>query len=98
MLYGVAARVAYNELGVEWGNSDGLRGQSYAILAMECERRTRFAVLRFIQYAKEYPELKSLVTPVGCGTARYTLEEMGLCSQMLLSWGMYICLSASERC
>lgn len=76
MLYGVAARVVYNELGVEWGNGDGLQGQSYAILAMECERRTRFAVLRFIQYAKEHPEHKSLVTPVGCGIAGYTPEEM----------------------
>lgn len=98
MLYGVAARVVYNELGVEWGNSDGLRGQSYAILAMECERRTRFAVLRFIQYAKEYPELKSLVTPVGCGTVGYTPKRWRLCSRMLPFWRMYICLSASERC
>ena len=55
-------------------------------------------ILEIYQYAMEHPELQLLVTPVGCGTARYTLEEMGLCSRMLLSWGMYICLSASERC
>lgn len=76
MLYGVAARVVYNELGVEWGNGDGLQGQSYSILTMECERRTMFAFLRFTQYTKEHPELKSLVTPVGCGNAGYTPEEM----------------------
>ena len=27
-------------------------------------------------YAMEHPELKFLVTPVGCGIAGYTLEEM----------------------
>lgn len=32
--------------------------------------------LRFTQYAMEHPELKFLVTPVGCGTAGYTPEEM----------------------
>ena len=87
---------------MSWGgngvNGDGLQGLSYAILAMECERRIRFAVLRFTQYAKEYSELKFLVTPVGCGTAGYTPKRWRLCSRMLLSWGMYICLSASERC
>ena len=32
--------------------------------------------LRFTQYAMEHPELKFLVTPVDCGTAGYTPEEM----------------------
>lgn len=32
--------------------------------------------LRFTQYAMEHPEQKFLVTPVGCGNAGYTPEEM----------------------
>lgn len=35
------------------------------------------ASLRFTQYAMEHPELKFLETPVGCGNAGYTPEEMG---------------------
>ena len=35
MHHGGAARVAYNEFGAEWGNGEGLQGQSYAIPTME---------------------------------------------------------------
>lgn len=71
-----AARVAYNEFGAEWGNGEGLQGQSYSIPTMEGEHNTKLAIMRFTQYAKEHPELKFLVTPVGCGIAGYTPEEI----------------------
>ena len=71
-----AARVAYNEFGAEWGNGEGLQGQSYSIPTMEGEHNTKHAIMRFTQYAKEHPELKFLVTPVGCGIAGYTPEEI----------------------
>lgn len=71
-----AARVAYNEFGAEWGNGEGLQGKSYSIPTMEGVVSTRLAVKRFTQYAREHPELKFLVTPVGCGIAGYTPEEM----------------------
>ena len=35
MHHGGAARVAYNEFGAEWGNGEGMQGQSYAIPTME---------------------------------------------------------------
>lgn len=71
-----AARVAYNEFGAEWGNGEGLQGQSYSIPTMEGEHNTKLAIMRFTQYAKEHPELKFLVTPIGCGIAGYTPEEI----------------------
>lgn len=71
-----AARVAYNEFGAEWGNGEGLQGQSYSIPTMEGKHNTKLAIMRFTQYAKEHPELKFLVTPVGCGIAGYTPEEI----------------------
>jgi len=71
-----AARVAYNEFGAEWGNGEGLQGQSYSIPTMEGEHSTKLAVMRFTQYAREHPKLKFLVTPVGCGIAGYTPGEM----------------------
>lgn len=71
-----AARVAYNEFGAEWGNGEGLQGQSYSIPTMEGEHNTKLAIMRFTQYAREHPKLKFLVTPVGCGIAGYTPEEI----------------------
>ena len=71
-----AARVAYNEFGAEWGNGEGLQGQSYSIPTMEGEHNTKLAIMRFTQYAKDHPELTFLVTPVGCGIAGYTPEEI----------------------
>ena len=76
MHHGGAARVAYNEFGAEWGNGEGLQGQSYAIPTMEGEHSTMLAVNRFTDYAKEHPELKFLVTPIGCGIAGYSPEEI----------------------
>lgn len=76
MHHGGAARIAYNEFGAEWGNGEGLQGQSYAIPTMEGEYSTMLAVNRFIQYAQKHPKLKFMVTPVGCGIAGYTPEEI----------------------
>ena len=76
MHHGGAARIAYNEFGAEWGNGEGLQGQSYAIPTMEGEHSTMLAVNRFTDYAKEHPELKFLVTPIGCGIAGYSPEEI----------------------
>ena len=76
MHHGGAARVAYNEFGAEWGNGEGMQGQSYAIPTMEGEHNTMHAICRFTRYAKEHPELKFMVTPIGCGIAGYTPEEI----------------------
>ena len=71
-----AARVAYDEFGAEWGNGEGLQGQSYAIPSMEGEDSIRVAIKKFIEFAYEHPELKFLVTPIGCGIAGYTPEDI----------------------
>ena len=76
MHLGGAARVAYNKFGAEWGNGEGLQGHSYALPTMEGEKNTQAAVIRFVECAKNHPELKFWVTPVGCGIAGYTPEEI----------------------
>ena len=73
---GGAARYALDHFGAEWGNGEGLQGQSYAIPTMEGLVRTRQAVERFIAFAKAHPELTFLVTPIGCGIAGYTADEI----------------------
>lgn len=76
MHHGGAARIAYNEFGAEWGNGEGMQGQSYAIPTMEGEHNTMLAIRRFTHYAKDHPELKFMVIPIGCGIAGYTPEEI----------------------
>lgn len=76
MHLGGAARVAYDKFGAEWGNGEGLQGQSYALPTMEGEESTRAAVERFIECAKKHSELKFWVTPVGCGIAGYTPQQI----------------------
>ena len=76
MHMGGAARVAYNKFGAEWGNGEGLQGRSYALPTMEGIESTTEAAKRFTSFAKDHPELKFFVTPVGCGIAGYTPEEI----------------------
>ena len=76
MHMGGAARVAYNQFGAEWGNGEGLQGQSYALPTMEGLESTKIAAKGFTECAKTHPELRFYVTPVGCGIAGYTPEEI----------------------
>lgn len=73
---GGAARIAYQKFGAEMGNGEGLQGQSYALPTMEGLENTKKAVDNFIICAKAHKELIFLVTPVGCGIAGYTPEEI----------------------
>ena len=73
---GGAASFAADYFGAVWGVGEGLRGRSYALPTMEGLESTRRAVERFVAFAKEHPELTFLVTPVGCGIAGYTPEEI----------------------
>ena len=76
MHMGGAARVAYSKFGAEWGNGEGLQGQSYALPTMEGLENTKQAVCHFIECAKTHDTLKFFVTPVGCGIAGYTPEDI----------------------
>ena len=75
--YTGAALVAYQKFGAIWGCGVGLHGQSYGIPTMQGGVKTiRPYVNKFIQFAKEHPELKFFVTRIGCGMAGFTEDEI----------------------
>lgn len=69
---GGAARYALEHFGAQYGVGEGMQGQCYALPTMEGAARLAEAVRRFIDFATQHPELRFLVTPVGCGTAGYS--------------------------
>ncbi|MDY4731797.1 MAG: hypothetical protein SO294_05030 [Prevotella sp.] len=74
---GGAARTARMMFGAEMGNGVGLQGQSYAIPTMQGGVETiRPYVDQFISYATEHPDIHFLVTPIGCGIAGFSPEEI----------------------
>ena len=73
---GGAAAFAMHRFGAIWGQGEGLQGQSYAIPTMEGKESMRAAIDRFTQFADQHPELRFLVTRVGCGIAGYSVREV----------------------
>lgn len=74
---GGAARVALESFGAVWGQGVGLQGQSYAIPTMHGGVEViKPYVDEFINFAREHRDKKFLVTPIGCGIAGFTVEEM----------------------
>ena len=73
---GGAARVAWQSFGAEWGEGHGLHGRSYAIDTMSGMAAFADAAVTFVSFAGRHPELTFLLTPVGCGIAGYTVEEV----------------------
>ena len=73
---GGAAALAADRFGAIWGQGEGMQGRSYAIPTMEGLDNLREAVNRFTDYASEHPELRFLVTRIGCGIAGHTVEEV----------------------
>ena len=74
---GGAARIAYEEFGAIWGQGVGLQGQCYGIPTMHGGvNDIKPYVDEFIDFAKSHPELKFLVTRIGCGIAGFTDKEM----------------------
>ena len=74
---GGAARVAHEKFGAVWGEGIGLQGQSYAIPTMHGGVDAIAPYINdFIAFAKEHPELKFLVTEIGCGIAGFRISEM----------------------
>ena len=76
MHMGGAARVAMERFGAVWGVGEGLQGQSYALPTMEGIESLEKAVARFVEFARQHPELRFLITAVGCGIAGYTAEQV----------------------
>lgn len=74
---GGAARVALGKFGAVWGQGVGLQGQSYAIPTMHGGVDViKPYVDEFIAFAREHRDLKFLVTPIGCGIAGFTIEQI----------------------
>lgn len=74
---GGAARLAYQKFGAVWGQGVGLQGQSYAIPTMQGGVETiQPYVDEFIEFAKQRPQLKFLVTEIGCGIAGFSPSEI----------------------
>lgn len=71
-----AARTAYEKFGAVWGQGHGLQGQSYGIDTMSGFDTLAHEVARFIEFAGEHPELRFLVTKIGCGIAGYAPEQI----------------------
>ena len=75
---GGAAATAYAEHGAEWGNGEGIQGNSYGVptVGLNMARalpleEIGFSVQRFVYFAKAHPELRFKVTRIGCGIAGY---------------------------
>ena len=59
------------------GAGVGLQGQTYAIPTMQGGVETiKPYVDEFLSFAKAHPELKFLVTEIGCGIAGFAIEEI----------------------
>lgn len=73
---GGAAHHAWQNFGAVWGEGEGHFGQSYALPTMGTDRDTEAAAARFLDYARQHPELRFLLTPVGCGIAKKQPAEI----------------------
>lgn len=74
---GGAARTAHSLFGAVWGQGVGLQGQSYAIPTMHGGVESiRPYVEDFIDFAKANPNLRFLITRIGCGIAGFRDVEM----------------------
>ena len=74
---GGATRLAYNRFGAVWGQGVVLQGQSYGIPTMfDGVEAIKPYVDEFIRFAKQHPELKFLVTKIGCGITGFTVDEI----------------------
>ena len=105
---GGAARVAYDQFGAEWGVGVGMTGHCYAIPTMQGGVETiKPYTDEFVRYAAAHPELKFLVTRIGCGIAGFRDEEIAplfkeCCSldNVVLPrsfWSVYDSLSSSSK-
>ena len=77
-----AARYAALNHGAQYGIGFGPTGRSFAIPTKDFAINTlslesvRFYVDIFLLYAKENPHLTFRLTPIGCGLAGFTVEEI----------------------
>lgn len=76
---GGAARIAYQKFGAVWGQGVGIQGQSYAIPTMfNTVQEIKPYVDEFIEYARQHPQNRFLLTRIGCGIAGFSDSEISL--------------------
>lgn len=73
---GGAARQALEKFGAVWGEGHGHHGQSYAIDTMSGFPTLAAEVETFLDYARQHPQLRFLVTPLGTGIAGYPVDQI----------------------
>lgn len=71
---GGAAAFAVKNFGAIIGQGEGLQGQSYAIPTTGDFTLFAMAVQRFINFAAGHPDMRFLVTQVGCGNAGHPID------------------------
>jgi len=79
-----SALTARNKFGAIYGQSEGLQGQSYAIITKELRKdyqpvslqEVKEGVDTFIQFAKDNQHLTFYVVELGCNLAYFTVEEI----------------------
>lgn len=75
--YEGAANFARENFGAIVGQGEGLQGQSYAIPTADVGLGwIRHAVNRFTEFARANPDLKFLVTPIGCGLGLWDYDDI----------------------
>ena len=83
---GGAAKFALDRFGAQWGNGVGIQGQSYAIPTLTNPGGYSMDMLpipelkkyvdEFLNFAAQHRDLVFLVTPIGCGIAGFTPQEV----------------------
>lgn len=72
-----AAYFTLNNFGAVYGQGEGRQGQSYAIATAGVRlSHINDEVMRFTEYAATHPELKFLVTVVGCGMGCWRASQI----------------------
>ena len=79
---GGAAKLAVDKFGAIYGQSEGLQGQSYAIVTLsETMEKVKLediskSIDELYQFADDNPDLDFIVTKIGCGIAGFEEKEM----------------------
>lgn len=73
---GGASYVAMVRFGAVYGQSRGLQGHSYAIPTVGLKHIMANEIADFIYFAKHNPQMRFLVTAIGCGSAGWRPEDV----------------------
>lgn len=74
--HGGAAKVAVESFGAVMGQGHGLQGKSYAINSMSGISEMEKDIKLFCEFAKSNPQKHFLVTPIGCGIAGFSPNDV----------------------